>query len=97
MTLKEIKASMNRTVLYKGGEYRLVGCIFRQNAKTGDYYYQAELLDLTSGRSTVICKLVEVERQGALEALLDEPGLKVRINKKLEEVTKNDKIIYQRP
>lgn len=69
MTLKEIKASMNRTVSYKGGEYKLVGCIFRQNEKTGDYYYQAELLDTHSGRSTVICKLEEVERQGVPESL----------------------------
>jgi len=63
MTLQEIKRSMNRTVLYKGGEYKLVGCIFRQNEKTGDYYYQAELLDLSSGRSTVICRLEEVEKR----------------------------------
>ena len=61
MTLKEIKASMNRTVTYKGGEYKLVGCIFRQNEKTGYYYYQAELLDLRSGRAVVICRLEEVE------------------------------------
>lgn len=63
MTLHEIKRSMNRTVLYKGGEYKLVGCIFRQNDKTGEYFYQAELLDLHSGRSTVICRLEEVEKR----------------------------------
>lgn len=61
MTLQEIKRNMNRSVLYKGGQYKLVGCIFRKNDKTGDYYYQAELLDLTSGRSVVICRLEEVE------------------------------------
>ena len=60
MNLSQIKRSMNRTVMYKGGEYKLVGCIFRQNEKTGNYYYQAELLDLRSGRSTVICRLEEV-------------------------------------
>ena len=63
MTLHEIKRSMNRTVLYKGGEYKLVGCIFRQNDKTGEYFYQAELLDLHSGRSVVICRLEEVEKR----------------------------------
>lgn len=61
MNLAQIKRSMNRTVMYKGGEYRLVGCIFRQNEKTGEYYYQAELLDLRSGRSTVICRLDDIE------------------------------------
>lgn len=61
MTLQEIKRNMNRTVLYKGGQYKLVGCIFRQNDKTKEYYYQAELIDLRSGRSTVICRLEEVE------------------------------------
>lgn len=60
MNLSDIKRNLNRTVLYKGGKYKLVGCIFRQNEKTGDYFYQAELLDLTSGRSVVICRLEEV-------------------------------------
>lgn len=62
MNLSEIKRLMNRTVMYKGGQYRLIGCIFRQNEETGEYYYQAELLDLTSGRSTVICRLEEVKK-----------------------------------
>ena len=61
MNLSDIKRNLNRTVLYKGGEYKLVGCIFRQNDKTGEYFYQAELLDLHSGRSVVICRLEEVE------------------------------------
>ena len=61
MNLNDIKRNLNRTVLYKGGQYKLVGCIFRQNEKTGDYFYQAELLDLRSGRSTVICRLDDVE------------------------------------
>lgn len=61
MNLNDIKRNLNSTVLYKGGQYKLVGCIFRQNEKTGDYFYQAELLDLRSGRSTVICRLDDVE------------------------------------
>lgn len=61
MNLNDIKRNLNRTVLYKGGQYKLVGCIFRQNEKTGNYFYQAELLDLRSGRSTVICRLDDVE------------------------------------
>lgn len=61
MNLNDIKRNLNRIVLYKGGQYKLVGCIFRQNEKTGDYFYQAELLDLRSGRSTVICRLDDVE------------------------------------
>lgn len=63
MTLQEVKMNMNRTVLFRGSEYRLVGCMFRQNDKTGDFYYQAELLDLQNGRSVVICKLEEVEEK----------------------------------
>ena len=61
MNLSQIKRSMNRTVMYKDGEYRLVGVVFRQNENTGNYYYQAELLDTHSGRSVVICRLEEVE------------------------------------
>lgn len=61
MNLNDIKRNLNRIVLYKGGQYKLVGCIFRQNEKTEDYFYQAELLDLRSGRSTVICRLDDVE------------------------------------
>lgn len=64
MNLSDIKRNLNRTVLYKDGKYKLVGCIFRQNEKTGDYFYQVELLDLRSGRSTVICKLDDVEESG---------------------------------
>lgn len=62
MDLSELKRNMNRQVEWRGGGYKLVGCVFRQNEKTGDYYYQAELLDLRSGRSTVICRLEEVKR-----------------------------------
>lgn len=61
MTLQEVKMNMNRTVMFKGGKYKLVGCMFRQNEKTGEFYYQAELLDIKHGRSVVICKLEEVE------------------------------------
>ncbi len=61
MTLQEVKMNMNRAVLFRGSEYQLVGCIFRLNDKTGDFYYQAELLDLKNGRSVVICKLEEVK------------------------------------
>lgn len=60
MTLQEIKMNMNRSVIFRGSEYKLVGCIFRQNDKTSEYYYQAELLDLKCGRSVVVCRLEDV-------------------------------------
>ena len=61
MTLQEVKMNMNRMVRFRGGEYKLVGCMFRQNEKSGEFYYQAELLDLQNGKSVVICKLEDVE------------------------------------
>ena len=63
MTLQNVKMNMNRKVRFKGGDYKLVGCMFRQNEKTGAFYYQAELLDLQNGKSVVICKLDEVEEK----------------------------------
>ena len=63
MTLQNVKMNMNRKVRFKGGDYKLVGCMFRQNEKTGAFYYQAELLDLQNGKSVVSCKLDEVEEK----------------------------------
>lgn len=64
MTLNDVKMNMNRKVIFRGGEYILSGCIFRQNEKTGNYYYQAELINERSGgRSVTICKLDEVEEK----------------------------------
>lgn len=60
MTLQEVKMNMNRKVKYNGNEYKLIGCMFRQSEKTGEYFYQAELLDEQHGRSVVICKLEDV-------------------------------------
>lgn len=61
MTLAEIKFNMNDTVLYKGNEYTLIGCIFRKDKKTNQFYYQAELFDRCE-RSTLVCRLEDVER-----------------------------------
>ncbi len=61
MTLREIKINMNRKIKYKGNEYKLVGCMFRQNEKTGEFFYQAELLDEQCERSIAICKLEDVQ------------------------------------
>lgn len=64
MTLQEVKMNMNHKVKYKDNEYKLVGCMFRQNEKTGSYFYQAELLDEQHGRSVAICRLEDVQEIG---------------------------------
>ena len=64
MDIREVKAKMHDTVFYeldgKIVEYKLNACIFRMN-NCGDYFYQAELLDLKSGNSVLIVPLKKVK------------------------------------
>lgn len=66
MRAEDIKRALNKRVVFKspkvcpqGAEYILSGAIFR----LGDngYFYQAELTDLTTKNSVVICSLDEIE------------------------------------
>lgn len=65
MELTEVKLHMGRFVTRKGtgGIYRLTGCIFRKSEK-GEFFYQAELLDIRHGKSVLICSLNDIETGG---------------------------------
>lgn len=61
MEVQDIKRTLNKVVrLPDGSRYRFTGATIRMN-DTGEYWYQAELQDLTALRSVRICRLEEVE------------------------------------
>lgn len=60
MTIGEVKKSLGRRVAFRGAEYILTGCIIRRDARDGSFFYQAELTDAVTGKSTVIARLEEV-------------------------------------
>ena len=49
-------------VRIEGSEYILTGAVIRRNKNTGDFFYQAELQDLNSSRSILICRLEDIEK-----------------------------------
>lgn len=58
----EIKRHLNKTVTVPDGiRYKLTGATIQLNEKTGEYWYQAELQDLSALHSIRICKLEDVE------------------------------------
>ena len=63
MDIKEVKAKMHDIVFYEldGSiiEYKLNACILRIN-DYGDYFYEAELLDLQSSNSVLIVPLEKI-------------------------------------
>lgn len=65
MKAEEIRANLNRRVRYRStrtginAEYMLTGAIFRRNEK--GFYYQAELTDLKTNKSILICSLDDIE------------------------------------
>jgi len=65
MDIRDVKKNLNRRVIHKSAygssEYELTGCIIRRNRKTGNFYYLAELQDLTNCRAVVICGLEDIE------------------------------------
>lgn len=65
MDLKEVKRHMNRTVRFQDAPYQLTGIIFRRQIKTGEDYYQAELMDIRNGNSIVICALEQIEKEAS--------------------------------
>lgn len=65
MDLKEVKRHMNRTVRFHDAPYQLTDIIFRRQLKTGEDYYQAELMDIRNGNSIVICALEQIEKEAS--------------------------------
>ena len=65
MDLKEVKRHMNRTVRFHDAPYQLTGIIFRRQLKTGEDYYQAELMDIRNENSIVICALEQIEKEAS--------------------------------
>ena len=59
MKIEEVKRNLNRDVMYKGITYKLTACTLRRNQE--GFFYQAEILDLKSGNSVIICKLEDIE------------------------------------
>lgn len=63
MKPEEIKDNLNKRVRLNSpnitADYILTGAIFRRGEK--GFYYQAELQDLKTNRSIMICRLDEVE------------------------------------
>lgn len=65
MNLARVKYKLNQRVLYRGREYTLTGCTIRCNEKNNEFYYQAELQDIVTNNSVIICKLADVEEKGS--------------------------------
>ncbi len=61
MTLGEVKANLNRYVIYTGlnSRYILSAVIMRKN--DFDYFYQAELLDDKNDNSVLIVSLDQIK------------------------------------
>lgn len=60
MEIKEIIPNLNKTVIYKGSEYKLTGSTIRKN-ENGNIFYQAEILS-KNGNTVYIVKLEEIEK-----------------------------------
>lgn len=57
----EVKRCLNKTVIAPDGiRYKFTGATIRLN-KAGEYWYQAELQDLSALHSIRICRLEDVE------------------------------------
>ncbi len=67
MELAEVKRAMNGKVLYQptgketGIPYILTGCILRRR-KDGSFFYQAEIMDIATKNSVIICSLDDVQK-----------------------------------
>jgi hypothetical protein len=65
MDIRDVKKNLNRKVIHKSregnSEYELTGCMLRCNRRTREFYYLAELQDLTNCRAVVWCGLEDIE------------------------------------
>lgn len=65
MKIEEAKANLNKRVHYTDGgrnidaDYIFTGCTIRKSGT--EFFYQAELQDIKSNRSIIICKLENVQ------------------------------------
>lgn len=64
MNISEVKRNLERIVLYNGAEYILKGCIIRRNI-TGQFYYQAELMDTKAKSSLIVTALDKIDERRA--------------------------------
>lgn len=66
MDIKDVKKNLNKPVRYKNQrlyidtDYILNGCTLRLDSK--GFYYQAELLDIVTRNSVIICRLEEITK-----------------------------------
>lgn len=61
MKIEEVKANLHKKVNYKGNDnYILTACVLRKHEK-GHFFYQVELLDVTTNNSIVICRLSDIQ------------------------------------
>ena len=68
MMIQEVKKSLGRRVSYNGSDcYELTGCVLKRHKRTGQFYYIAELADLTCGKAVVYCPLRDVESSDSSE------------------------------
>lgn len=63
MTEKEIKPNLNRVVAHvpSGTRYKLTGATIHRDEQSGEFWYQAELQDLSAPHSIRICRLTDIE------------------------------------
>lgn len=62
MDISQVKRCLGKKVIYQNTEYLLTGCTIRQD-ENANFFYQAELQDLSAVHSVVICKLDEIEQE----------------------------------
>ena len=65
MDIRDVKFNLNRKVRHRpdGTIYLLKACIIRKNEKTGKFYYQAELREITHDGYIVYCELGDIEEE----------------------------------
>lgn len=61
MDAARVKFNLGRTVIYRGAQYKLTGCIMRQGDR--GFRLQAELTDLKARSALVIADLKDVEER----------------------------------
>ena len=62
MDISQVKRCLGKKVIYQNTENLLTACTIRQDENT-NFFYQAELQDLSAVHSVVICKLDEIEQE----------------------------------
>lgn len=70
MDIKQVKFNLNKRVrltlrrhYIDGDDFVLTGCIIRRNAKTGDFYYQAEISEVKT-KAVYFTALDDISTEG---------------------------------